>query len=178
MTEWFQHVFTWDNATTATAWLVTILLLICGVVGSLIPILPGHLFIFLAAISHRLMLGAEESGLRWWSFVILFTLMAASQAIEMLSGSVGTRWFGGTRWGAIGAFIGGIIGMFFFPFGIVLGPLIGAIACEMLFAKRNTKPAAISGVGSVVGTLTGIAVKFGIGLIMILWLLADILWIG
>ncbi len=37
----------------------------------------------------------------WWSFVILGVLMAISQTLEMLSGAAGSKWFGGTRWGAV-----------------------------------------------------------------------------
>lgn len=178
MIEFFETLFTWENVGVATAWVVTLLLIVSGLAGCIIPALPGHLLIFIAAIAHRLMLGADGSGLHWWSFVILGLLMAASQAIEMLSGALGTRWFGGTRWGAAGALAGGLVGMFFFPFGLVLGPLIGAIVCELAFAKQASRPAAISGVGSVVGTLAGIGIKIAIGLVMVLWFLLDALWIG
>jgi len=63
------------------------------------------------------------------------------------------EWFGGSRWGALGALIGGVVGMFFMPFGLLVGPLLGAVIGEMTVARRETKPAMISGVGSVVGTL-------------------------
>ena len=159
---------------TGLAWVVTICLLIAGLVGCFLPILPGHLILLIAAIGHRLMLGREGSGLEWWSFVIFIVLMAASQAFEFFSGAAGSKWFGGTRWGALGAFIGSLVGMFFMPLGLLLGPLIGALALELGIARKQLKPATVSGVGSVVGTVAGMAVKLVIGLLMIAWFFADV----
>ena len=160
------------------AWLVTACLLVAGAVGCVLPVLPGHLILLMAAGAHRLMLGAEGSGLAWWSFVILGFLMALSQTLEIVSGAVGAQWFGGSRWGALGALGGGVVGMFFMPFGLLVGPLVGAMVCEIGFAKKATRPAAFSGVGSVVGTLAGMGIKLAIGAAMIVWFFLDVLLIG
>jgi uncharacterized protein YqgC (DUF456 family) len=167
----------WGGVGNGVAWLVTICLLLAGIVGCILPILPGHLILLMAAIAHRLMLGAE-SGLQWWSFVVLGLLMAISQTLEMLSGAAGSKWFGGSKWGALGALLGGIVGMFFFPFGLLVGPLVGAFAFETAFAKKEPKPAAISGVGSVVGTIAGMGIKIVIGTIMVTWFFLDVFVIG
>jgi len=167
----------WQGAGTGAAWFVTSCLLLAGAVGCVLPVLPGHLILLIAAIAHRLMLG-EASGLRWWSFVILVLLMAISQTFEMLSGAAGSKWFGGTRWGALGAIIGSIVGLFFLPFGLLLGPLIGAFVCEIAFARKQGHHAAISGVGSVVGTLAGMGFKMIVGFLMISWFLLDVFLIG
>ncbi len=167
----------WGGMGTGAAWIVTISLMLAGAVGCVLPVLPGHLIIFIAAIAHRLMLG-EDSGLRWWSFVILLVLMAISQTAEMLSGAAGSKWFGGTRWGAAGALIGTVVGLFFLPFGLLLGPLIGAFVGEIAFAKKDARPAAISGVGSVVGTLAGMGFKIVVGVLMIGWFFLDVFLIG
>lgn len=178
MWESIQSGAAWDGVGTGAAWVVTSCLLLAGIVGCVLPVLPGHLILFIAAAAHRLMLGAEGSGLYWWSFVVLGLLMAISQAFEMISGAVGTRWFGGSRWGALGALIGTVAGLFFLPFGLLLGPLVGAFVFEIGFAKRQTTPAMVSGVGSVVGTLTGMAFKIAIGAAMVLWFFLDVFVIG
>ena len=167
----------WQGAGTGVAWLVTGCLLVAGAVGCVLPVLPGHLILLIAAVSHRLMLG-EDSGLHWWSFVVLVALMAISQTFEILSGAAGSKWFGGTRWGAVGALLGTIIGLFFLPFGLLLGPLLGAFALEIIVARKQTKSAALSGVGSVVGTLAGMGVKAVVGLTMIGWFFLDVFLIG
>ena len=160
------------------AWLVTGCLLVAGMVGCVLPVLPGHFILFMAAVAHRLLLGAAGSGLQWWSFVILGLLMVASQTIEILSGAAGAKWFGGTRWGALGALIGGIVGMFFMPFGLLVGPLLGAFIGEIGLARRDTRPAVMSGVGSVVGTITGVGINLLFGVLMLVWFFLDVFLIG
>jgi uncharacterized protein YqgC (DUF456 family) len=178
MWEAIQSSPLWDHAGTGVAWVITACLLIAGAIGCVLPVLPGHLILLIAAIGHRLMLGAEGSGLYWWSFVVLGVLMAISQTLEMVSGAAGAKWFGGTRWGALGALVGAVVGMFFMPFGLLLGPLVGAFVCEIGFAKRETQHAAVSGVGSVVGTLAGMGIKIAIGTMMIIWFFLDVFLIG
>ena len=166
-----------EGVGTGLAWVITGCLLVAGAIGCFLPVLPGHLIVLIAAVAHRLMLG-PASGLNVWSFVVLVLLMAISQGFEMLSGAAGSRWFGGTRWGAVGAIVGSIVGLFFMPYGLLLGPLIGAFACELVFARKHTHHAAISGVGSVVGTLAGMGFKIVVGLLMIAWFLVDVFLIG
>lgn len=159
------------------AWIVTGLLFVLGLAGCVIPVLPGHLFIIAGAIAYRLMVG-PGAGIAWWGFAILVLLMAIAQAFEIISGSLGTKWFGGSKWGAIGALVGGIAGLFFLPFGLILGPLIGAFGFEKAFAKKDTRDSAVSGVGSVVGTVAGMVFKIVIGVLMIGWFFIDVFWVG
>jgi uncharacterized protein len=168
----------WQLAGTSLAWLTTSCLLLVGLVGCVVPVLPGHWFLLLAAVGHRLMLGAEGSGLAWWSFLILLAMMAISQAMEIMSGAAGAKWFGGTKWGALGALVGTLVGLFFLPLGLLAGPLLGAFGFELAFARREAKAAVASGIGSVAGTVVGMVVKLTIGVMMILWFLLDVFWIG
>ena len=163
--------------TGAGAWLVTASLLVAGMAGVFLPFLPGHLLIFIAAGAHWWMLGAD-AGVEWWTMVVLGLLLVASQVIEYLSGAVGTRWFGGSRWGAAGAVAGGLVGIFFAPFGLLLGPLIGAFLLEWILAKKKLKPATVSGVGSVIGTVGGLVVKVIIAVVMLGYFLVDVFLIG
>lgn len=158
-------------------WIVTGLLFAAGLVGCVMPVLPGHLLILAGAIIYRLLVG-PSAGIAWWGFAILVLLMAIAQAFEIISGSLGAKWFGGSKWGVIGAMVGGIAGLFFLPFGLILGPLIGAFGFEKAFAKKDTRDSAVSGVGSVVGTVAGMAFKIVVGVLMIAWFFADVFWIG
>ena len=89
-----------------------------------------------------------------------------------------SRWFGGTKWGAIGAIAGAIAGLFFLPLGLILGPLIGACGFELLFGEQDARKAAVSGFGSAVGALSALLVKVIIGFVMIVWFLVDVFFIG
>ena len=154
-------------------WIVTAGLLIVGLVGCVAPVLPGHLLILAGAVSYRIMKG-PDAGIEWWSFAILVLLMTVSQVFEIMSGSLGAKWFGGSKWGAIGALMGGIVGLFFFPIGLIAGPLLGAFGFELIFSKKNPRDSAVSGVGSVVGTLAGMGFKVAVGLLMVGWFLIDV----
>ncbi len=167
-----------EIAGVSVAWLITLSLLLVGLIGCVAPVLPGPPIIFVAAVAHRLMLGAEDSGLAWWSFLILGAMVAVVQVIEILSGAAGAKWFGGTKWGALGALVGGLAGLFFMPIGLLAGPLVGAYGFEMAFAKKESNPAMVSGMGSVAGTLIGMVVKVFFGVLMIAWFLLDVFWIG
>ena len=167
----------WDEVGTGGVWLMTVSLFVIGLVGCIIPIIPGHLVILMGAVAHRWILG-PESGLSWWSVGAISLLLVASQIFEFASGAAGAKWFGGTKWGAGGAFVGAIVGMFFMPFGLILGPLLGAYAFEALFAKQEQKPAMVSGVGSAVGTVAGLVVKAIVGVVMVIWFFTDVFLVG
>ena len=167
----------WDEVGTGAAWAVTAGLVVAGLAGCVLPVLPGHVLILLAAAAHRLMLGSD-SGVEWWTFAVLVALLTISQVFEIVSGAAGARWFGGTGWGSAGALVGGVAGLFFMPVGLFVGPLAGAILFELAFARKEMRPATVSGVGSAIGVVAGLVVKLVVGVAMSLWLLIDILWIG
>lgn len=156
-----------------SAWIVTILLFLTGLLGCVLPVLPGHLLILAGAISYRIMMGAEAS-LEWWGFGVLLFLIVLSQVFDFLSGSLGAKMFGGSKWSAMGALLGGIAGLLFLPLGLLLGPLIGAFLFEKLFAQKEMKPSLAAGIGGLVGTLTGMVFKLFIGVLMITWFFLDV----
>ena len=157
-------------------WVVTWLLIIVGLVGTLLPILPGQVLIIVAAGAHW-WVKKDDSHLGWWTIAILGTLLAISMALEYVSGAVGSKYFGGSKWGIGGAILGGIVGLFFAPWGFLLGPLAGAFAFEYLFAKKQVPEATRSGVGSAVGTVLGLSIKLGIAFAMAAYLVVDLFWV-
>lgn len=166
-----------QGAGVGVAWLVAMSLMAAGLVGCVVPVLPGHLIILIGALAYRLMLGAA-GGLSWGGFVVLVLFMVISQTFEWVSGAAGLKWFGGSRWGAVGAILGSLVGLFFMPFGLLLGPLIGAFLFEIVVARKQTTPAVVSGVGSVFGTLAGMVFKIVVGVAMVGWFFADVFWVG
>ncbi len=177
MWDWLTGLPFWHGVGVTGGWLVTVALMLVGLAGCVIPVIPGHLFILGAAIWHRLVFGIE-SGVEWWTFVVLGALLAGSQIFEWVSGAAGAKWFGGTKWGAAGAVVGAVAGMFFMPFGLILGPLLGAYGFEAAFAKKGHRDALNSGVGSAVGTLASLVVKLAVGVAMIIWFAIDVPFIG
>jgi uncharacterized protein YqgC (DUF456 family) len=144
---------------------LTLLVMLAGLVGSLVPVLPGTPLILVAAVGHRLYFG--EAGASNLVLIILTTLTLVSILFDFLASVLGAKKFGATWRGMIGAVVGGIIGLFFSLPGIIIGPFLGAMLFEML-GDKEFKKAAHAGLGAVVGLLLGIVGKFSIGVVMII----------
>ena len=146
-------------------WLFTIVLFAVGLIGTVVPVLPGTTIILAAAIIHRLMLGAEKS-IGWRTIVVLVLLTLLSYVLDFLGSYFGAKYFGATKWGAFGAIMGALIGLFFGIIGLFVGPVIGAITGEFIAGKRMID-AGRAGWGSLLGNLGGMIGKLVIALVMI-----------
>jgi len=155
-------------------WSLTIVLFVIGMVGTVIPLLPGTTIIFAAAVVHRVAMG-EEHSVGWWTLGGLLVLTIVSHVLDITSGSIGAKKFGATRWGALGGLVGTVVGMFFFPFGLLLGPVLGVLIGELI-AGQKLVLAGKSTWGTVLGTTAGIVANAFIGLAMIAWFLIVALW--
>jgi len=172
--EWLTTFFTSLPWQVIGVWTLTICLLLVGLVGSVLPLLPGPFLIFLGGVLHTVLL--PEQGMGWVGLVILALLLVVSYIVDMAAGAMGARWFGASRWGIYGVFVGGIVGLFFAPLGFLLGPLIGGLAFELLFAKKRMAPAVKSTWGTLLGTGVGLAVRLVLALAMVGTVLVDVIW--
>jgi uncharacterized protein len=155
------------------SWTLTLLLMLFGLAATLLPTVPGTTIILAAAVLHRLLLGPAHS-IGWTTIIGLAILTFLSYIVELFSGSMGSKWFGATKWGAIGGMIGAVIGLFFGIVGIFIAPLIGVLIGELLGGK-DLLPATKSTWGALLGTGAGIVGKLLIGLIMVAWFLFAVL---
>jgi len=146
-------------------WLITMVLFAAGLIGTVLPIVPGTTIILAAAVIHRLMLGSEKS-IGWPVIIVLILLTLASYGFDLLGSYFGAKYFGATRWGAFGAIIGALVGLFFGIIGLFVGPVIGAVAGELVAGKRMID-AGRAGWGSLLGNLGAMIGKLVIGLVMI-----------
>ncbi len=153
-------------------WILAFFLMLAGLIGTVVPLLPGTVLILAGAVIHRLGLG-PETGVGWGTLTILLFWVVLAQALDLLSGTMGAKYFGATRWGAIGGILGAVVGLFFGLPGIFLGPVAGVLIGELLGGK-GILPAGKSTWGSVIGTTAGILGKLAIGAIMIGWFLVAV----
>lgn len=134
---------------------LAILLIIIGIIGCLVPVLPGPPLSYAGILILHFTRYAE------YPRNLLIILGVVAGIVTVLDYFVpiwGTKKFGGSKYGVRGATIGLIVGLFFGPPGIILGPFIGAIIGEMIF-KDDFKYAIKAGFGSLLGFLTGIGLK-------------------
>jgi len=174
MSALWQSISSWDVAAWGT-WTLTIVLLIAGLAGTVVPLLPGPVLIFVAGLVHTLLL--PEQGMSWWGLTILGLLVGVAYLVDFLSGALGSKWFGGSKWGIWGVLLGGLVGLFFGLPGLILGPLIGGFVFEIMFARKKIMPATKSTIGTAVGTGVGMVAKVALGVAMIVWFFYDALWL-
>jgi uncharacterized protein YqgC (DUF456 family) len=150
---------------TVLLWVLGVLLILTGLVGTLAPALPGPAFVYLGIVCVGW--AGQFQVLSPVFLLVLGFLTALLLAVDYVASAIGTARFGGTRWGVLGAALGAFAGLFFLPLGLVLGPLAGAIGAELL-AGRSTEEAARAGWGSFLGFLGGTVVKVVTCLAMVL----------
>jgi len=137
-------------------WSIVVGLIVLGFLGTFLPFLPGTTFIFAGQLVHYFSMGMEDSRLTWQGLAIIAVIYAGSLLLDWFSGAMGARWFGSSKWGVIGALLGGVVGIFFSLPGLIIGPIVGVFLFETLFAKKQIKEASNSTVGTVVGGIAGL----------------------
>lgn len=149
-----------------------LLLIILGIIGCLVPVLPGPPFSFLGLIFLHLSKFGDFSNV---TLITLGVIALAVTALDYIVPVWGTKKFGGSKYGTRGATVGLIIGLFLGPLGIIIGAFVGAFAGEMIF-KDDINYALKAGLGSLLGFLTGIGLKLAASLIMTYYFIKE--WIA
>jgi uncharacterized protein len=140
------------------------LLFAAGLVGSVVPWMPGPPFVLAGAVVWALATDFDTLG--WGRLAILAALTALSVVLEFVTTAVGARRYGASRWGMLGAIVGALVGVFFGPVGLVVGCVAGAVGAELL---RGSELAASvrSGVGALVGLIAGLVADLVVCVTMI-----------
>jgi len=136
--------------------IIGFILIIGGIIGSFIPILPGPitswfglLFLYLTDV---VPMSYTVLGITLIIALLIFVL-------DYFIPAMGAKRFGGSKYGVIGTTIGLIIGLFIPPFGIIIGPFLGALAGELLNGTKSDL-AVKAAFGSLLGLLTSVFIKF------------------
>ena len=135
--------------------IIGVVCLIVGLAGCILPMLPGPPVAYAALILLHLTSEAEFSAFQLTVWLILVIL---SQLLDYVIPMLGSKYTGGSQWGARGCLLGTIIGLFFMPWGIIMGPFLGAVIGEML-GGRDLDHALKAGFGSLIGFLFGTLAK-------------------
>jgi hypothetical protein len=151
--------------TNAFILIVVFLLIFIGIVGTIIPLIPGIPLIFISISAYGWYEGFQQITPRY--LVILGAVTVLSVIIDYLSTSIGAKYSGSSKKGIWGAFLGTFIGAIFFPpLGILLGPWLGAFIGEYI-ELQDVSAAARSGLGTVLGLFSGIIFNLILALIML-----------
>ena len=136
--------------------ILAILCLLVGFAGAVLPILPGPQLSWVALL--LLKFSSFGENVTWLWIAIFAAIVIVVVVLDYYVPIWGTKKFGGTRAGMWGATIGLIIGLFFSPVGIILGPFLGALLAELL-AGNSKEHSLRAAFGAFIGFLFGVGLK-------------------
>jgi uncharacterized protein YqgC (DUF456 family) len=146
------------------------ILLLLGIAGSILPVLPGP------PLGYAALILLQVSSFHPFSIRFLVTWGVVTVLVTVLDYVIpiyGTRFFGGTKRGMWGATAGLIIGIFFLPpIGIIIGPFLGAYIGE-LTGEAGSKQALKAAFGSFLGFLAGTLMKLILSVIFVYYFIAS-----
>jgi uncharacterized protein YqgC (DUF456 family) len=134
-------------------------LVLVGFLGSILPIIPGPpiSWVGLLLLKWTSYISENQAGYQNVLWIMLFFVILVT-ILDYVVPILGTKKYGGSKRGVLGATLGVVAGLFFGPLGIILGPFIGAYLGEISTGKKD-REALRAAWGSFVGFLLGIGLK-------------------
>lgn len=149
-----------------TALILAIIFFIAGLLGTILPLLPGAILIYGGMLLYGFL--TKFAALDVYFFLLQGVVLVFIFLVDYLASAAGTRRFGGSKQAAWGAVLGAVIGLFFGPLGIIIGPFLGAVGAELLRGIEMNQ-AIRAGFGTIVGILGGTIIKIGVEVLMIVY---------
>ena len=140
------------------------ILVLLGLAGSILPILPGPPLSFIGLL---LLAPVKQfsSPLTPTLLIILGMVTVLTIVTDYIIPLLGARKYGASKWGVWGSVLGMVIGIFWPPLGMLVGAFIGAVSGEWLAGKKNIE-ALRAGWGVMMGTLLATVLRLGVSGIM------------
>ena len=130
-------------------------MMLIGLIGCIVPGLPGTP---IAYIGLWIAQATEKIHFSWQFLLIWGIVVVIISVLDYVVPALGTKHYGGTKWGVWGSTIGVFVGLFFGAMGVIFGPLVGAVIGELISGKQ-LNDALKAGWGSFVGILFGTILK-------------------
>jgi uncharacterized protein YqgC (DUF456 family) len=145
-------------------WTMAIVLVAIGMIGIVLPALPGHVLIFAGLLlaawaDHFQRVGAAM-------LIIIGLIGAASYLVDFVAAALGAKHLGASKRAMVGAGLGTVLGLFIGLPGIIIGPFVGAVLGELTL-HRDWKRVGKAGIAAWIGFAIGTAVKVGIAFLML-----------
>ena len=144
---------------TIFLWVLAVVLIVVGMVGTVLPAIPGSTLVF-AGIALAAWIG-DFVRIPVWIVVVAAVLAALTWVVDVAAAAVGARRVGASPWAVAGAAIGTVAGIFTGLVGLLFLPLAGAAIGEYL-AERDMLRAGKVGLSTWLGIVIGTALKVAI----------------
>lgn len=152
------------DAPLFAGWLLALVLMLAGLAGNLLPLLPAAPLLMGGFVLGAWLDDFQKVGWAW--LVVLLVLCIVMAIIDFLAGAWGAKKLGASRQAVIGATLGAILGIFAGLPGLILGPFVGAAVGEFM-ARGDTLRAGQVGLATWLGLMVGTVAKLALSLMMI-----------
>ena len=141
------------------------LIILVGLIGTVLPILPGTVLILIGAFLYALVEGFQAVG--WPTLLVLGVLTLLATTADLWASSVGAKMGGASGWSVVFGLLGGLVGLVIFSLpGAILGALAAVLLTEIL-RQDDWRQALKAGTGWIVGWLLSTILQVAIGVIMV-----------
>jgi uncharacterized protein YqgC (DUF456 family) len=144
---------------TVVVWILAVALIVVGVIGTVLPALPGVILVF-----GGIVLAAwidDFTRIPVWVVLLLGVMTAVAWVVDYAAAAMGAKRVGASRYAIIGAVLGTFAGVFTGLWGLLFMPLVGAAIGEFI-AQRDVRRAGTVGLATWLGILLGTAIKIAI----------------
>ena len=152
--------------------IMAVLLGIGGIIGSVVPIIPGVILSFAGLLCAFFNSESSMSPIVVWIWLAISVVVSI---VDYFLPGYLTKIFGGSRAAVIGATIGLVVGLFFTPVGMIAGTFFGAVIGELIHDSTNPGRALVAGIGSFLSFIVGIGIKLAATVGMFFYICIDIL---
>ncbi len=140
-------------------------MVLLGIIGSFLPILPGPLTSWFGLL---LLYMTKIIPMDWFFLGITLGLAILIWILDYFIPAIGTKRFGGTKYGIYGTTIGLLVGLISpIPFGMLLGAFFGAFLGELIYDSKDTNRAFKASMGAFIGFLASATIKFSIATVYV-----------
>lgn len=147
------------------ALIATFLIMLVGLLGTVLPVLPGTVLILLGALFYAVLDGFQSIG--WPTLLILGLLTIVATTADIWVGGLGARAGGASGWSILAGLLSSLIGLIFFSLpGAVIGAVLGVLISEIV-RVQDWRQALKAGGGWAAGWLLSVLVQLVLGLAMV-----------
>ena len=133
---------------------VACVLLVLSFVGCVVPVIPGPLLAF----GGLLVLMPSRFAPSTPTYIWFGVACAGVLVLDYVVPAFGAKKFNCSKLGVFGCAVGTLVGIAFFPLGLLLGPFLGAVVGELIAGKSVGK-SVWGGIGAFIGFLAGTFLK-------------------
>lgn len=151
---------------------ISIIMFILGLLGTVLPVLPGAILIYGGMLIYGIMTSFESLNVNF--FLLQALILIIIYLVDFISTFIGTRHFGGSKQAIWGAGIGAFLGLILMPpIGVFIGTFLGAVIAEIILGNELQQAVRV-GIGSLIGILGGTLLKLLMEIIMIIYFFVQI----